>query len=486
MSRSLPPFDLIARALAGLGRVEDAIALLELAAARGGEEMARAQPLLLTLRARPDERWASPALRLDADLVEAIASEGRIAEAWVVGRAIDLGATVRGLELAQALGDVLSPVPPEESPTAAALYAEALRGSALAAQRLTTTTGASPDLRRRARILVRLLRGFSSAPSAEGPSPIADPMVREVVVQLRERRDLAWGARALARIVERPGARPLYEDVALLAAAIDRAASEEGHGQAATAPLEGPAVALQYARMFDLEQAERALRRVVLERSDDRASATLLGALSRVRATLDASSEGRGAEPGPSSPPAAPPPDWLNKRARKASVEGWASPRRGPTPVPYEDAVTSVLRPDDEAELHVRAGRPDKAIALYRELAERFPHHPRFGQRAEELAAQVAAREVVFADEMTIRRDLRPLAAAAAPEAAGTSSCPRPEPSSLEQEPTSLGVRLASVADRLDPTAPAPSTEETPLPEERTDPAAQGIDVTVRPIIAIG
>jgi hypothetical protein len=56
----------------------------------------------------------------------------------------------------------------------------------------------------------------------------------------------------------------------------------------------------------------------------------------------------------------------------------------------------------------------------------------------------------------------------------------------LEQEPTSLGVRLASVADRLDPTAPAPSTEETPLPEERTDPAAQGIDVTVRPIIAIG
>ncbi|MBX7196042.1 MAG: hypothetical protein K1X94_28560, partial [Sandaracinaceae bacterium] len=94
MPRAIPSFDLIARALAAFGQPRAAVELLELVTARGGEEGARAEPLLATLRARGDALLGAPGVRLDVDLVEAIATNGRLREALLVARAIDAGGTV--------------------------------------------------------------------------------------------------------------------------------------------------------------------------------------------------------------------------------------------------------------------------------------------------------------------------------------------------------------------------------------------------------
>jgi tetratricopeptide (TPR) repeat protein len=463
MPRAIPPLDQVARALAALGRAHEAIALLELSVARGGEERARGEGLLAHLRARPDERPGSPGIRVDAELVEGIATHGRLAEARIVAHSVDIGGSVLGLELCQALDLVLAPLPAGEDAGLALIYAEALAGSAMAVQRLLLSPGASPELRTRAQTLVQLLRGFrAQRPSAEAASGMAvDPAVHRVVAELMQRRDLAWGMAELGRLTGLAGAAELHADVSLLLAASERAAAEEGQGVAATAPLEGPGVALLYVRMFNLEQAERALRRVCLERPGDREAPVLLAAVARLRSVQDASIDDAR---DPAAPKAAPP-EWLNKRSRKASVEGWASTqRRAPTPAPYEDAATSVLRPDDEAELHLRAGNPDKAIEIYLRLAERFPDRVRFRERAAEIQAVVSAKEIVFADEMTVRRDLRPLAAA--------SEHPPGAPPTL--------VQAAS-----DPsTVEMPIDEGPPLPEETTETSV--VTVSVRPIIGVG
>lgn len=496
MPRGLPPFDLIARALAALGRSADAVTLLELSIARGGEERFRAEGLLRMLRARPDERPAAPALRLDADLVEAMVSEGRLREARIVARALDFGASVRELELAQALEEVLAPHPENEDPAAIALFEEGCGGSLLAAQRVVALPAVSPVLRRRAQILVQLLGGFRAAPSATAPPFAVAPAVREVIAQMFQRRDLAWGVKALTELIGLSGAFELRADALLLASAFERAASEEGRGGGSTASTDGLGVALLHARMFDFEQPEHALRRLLLQR-DDGECAALLAAVFRLRSVHAAGADENAPTEAVPAPPAAPP-EWLNKRARKPSVEGWASsPKRAVTPTPYAEVATSILRPDEEAELHLRAGRPDKAIALYRQLAERFPDRPRFRQRADELAAQVAAKEVVFADEMTIRRDLRPLAAAAqafspGPEATSSVSASAPMPPGLDDEPTALS-RVPVVAPRAERSALAseldgsPPTEEVSVPEEETNPSASlGMAVSVRPIIGVG
>jgi len=197
----------------------------------------------------------------------------------------------------------------------------------------------------------------------------------------------------------------------------------------------------------------------------------------------------------PSAPKAAPP-EWLNKRSRKASVEGWAaSQKRAPTPVPHEEAATSVLRPDDEAELHIRAGRPDKAVELYRRLAERYPDLPRFRERADEIEAQMSARELSFADEMTVRRDLRPLAASTQRAVAPLAASPPPAPPAVEAVPLAhAGVAVPAAGALEAPTEEAALdfSSEVALPEESTEtspmPAilAPIAAVVVRPIVSVG
>ena len=116
-------------------------------------------------------------------------------------------------------------------------------------------------------------------------------------------------------------------------------------------------------------------------------------------------------------PPAAPTPDWLDKRGRKPSVAGWAPSKRMPTPSPEtEEVVTSVMRADEQAELHLRGGRVDKAIELYEHLVTRYPDKPHFAQRVEEIRRLQAKRDLVFVDELTTRH--APLRQPRAPQTA--------------------------------------------------------------------
>lgn len=488
MPRAIPPFDLVARALAALGHGRAAVELLEIVVGRGGEEASRASGLLATLRARSDAQLGVPGVRLDVDLVEAVATNGRLREAMVIARAIEHAGTVLGLEILHALELVLGPLPDGEGADMILCYRDGVEhGSAIAAQRVVLSPTASPELRRRAQVLVQLLRGFRaiSAPADTAQVLSVDPRVGSVVAEMLSRRDLAWGARALEPVAELTGGPEMMEAVRLLLANTDRVAFEDGPGGAATSPIEGLGTALLHLRMLSLEPAERVLRRICVERPEDRDAPALLRAVGRLRAVQDASvDEARAGDAGPKAAA----PEWLNKRGRRASVEGWAaSAKRGVTPLAYEEVATSVLRPDDEAELHLRAGRPDKAVELYVRLAERFPDRPRFAARAAEIQAQMDARALMFADEMTIRRDLRPLAATTtdpAPAPEMRSEPPRgPRPSTVDAE---LGDhRTIEAALHFSTEAPVPeeSTDSMVLPVAASD--ASGA-VQVRPIIGIG
>jgi hypothetical protein len=313
--------------------------------------------------------------------------------------------------------------------------------------------------------------------------------VAAVVAEMSSRRDLPWGRRALAKVLALPGGRELLESVDLLVQATDGVANEDLPGAGhATAPLQGDGVALLHIRMMNLDQAERTLRRICVEKPEDRLAPQLLSAVGRLRAVQEVSRD----EPsgGDASAPRAPPPDWLNKRARRASVEGWAgSAKRGTTPVSYVDEATSVLRPDDEAELHLRAGRPDKAVELYRRLAERFPDRPRFKERADEIQAQMEDRSLMFADEMTVRRDLSGLASAAGVRSQERALDPEPEARHTIEMPMAFdgGLEGAPIDEELTP--PTPMTIGAPtsvaLASGPSEADRTGV-VAVRPIIGIG
>jgi len=471
MPRAIPPFDLVARALAALGQVRAATELLEIVVGRGGEEATRASGLLASLRARSDVPLGAPGVRLDADLVEAVATHGRLHEAMVIARAVEVGGTVLGLEVLHALEIVLSPPPDGEPADMIACFREGVdHGSAVAAQRVVLSPTASPELRRRAQLLVQLLRGFRalSAPTETVQTLAVDPRITGVVGEMLSRRDLAWGARALEALRHLAGGPELYDAVRLIVTSTEHVANDETSGHATTSPLDGTAAALMHLRMLSLEPAERALRRICIERPQDRQAPALLHAVGRLRAVHDASGE----EPRPSEPGAkGAAPEWLNKRGRRASVEGWAaSAKRGVTPLVFEEVATSVLRPDDEAELHLRTGRADKAVELYRGLAARYPDRPRFAQRAAEIEAQMEARALMFADEMTIRRDLRPLAATTtdpAPPPVHRSEPPRgPRPEPL---PAPVPEPESSASDRRTVELALHFSQEAPLPEETTD-----------------
>lgn len=492
MPRAIPPLDHVARALAALGQVRFAAELLELLVSRGGEEGARSEALLASLRAQREPLLGAPGVRLDVELVEAIATHGRLREALVVARAIDSGGTVLGLEILHALETVLAPISAAEPADMASCWRDGLEGSAIAAQRIVLSPTASADLRQRAQVLVQLLRGFRalSASSAPAPGLSVDPSVAAVVAEMLTRRDLLWGRRALAKVLALPGGRELLESVELLVQSTEGVANEDMPGGHATAPLQGDGVALLHIRMMNLDQAERALRRICVEKPEDRLAPSLLSAVARLRAVQEVSRD----EPsgGDASAPRAPPPEWLNKRARRASVEGWAgSAKRGTTPVSYVEEATSVLRPDDEAELHLRAGRPDKAVELYRRLAERFPDRPRFRERADEIQAQMDDRSLMFADEMTVRRDLRGLASAAGVRSQERPLEPEPEGRHTIEMPMAFDASLegAPVDEERTPATPMSITgavvEGQPL-------ASSGVEVgrttvvAVRPIIGIG
>jgi hypothetical protein len=400
MRRPLPSIEHVARALLVQGARDAAIDLLEAALARGGDDRPRCESLLNAVRSRPHDRVSGPPLALDAALVETLAAHGRLVEAWAVTRGASVGNTVAGVEIAAALASVMEPLDAPEPWRSRWLEIVATGNSAgiTAIERQVLVGEVVPSsMIERLRIAWRLLRGYWSAAATDEVSVLLPPEVRRAVRERLDSRDL-MGALATVRgsVEGAPGAAAVAMALARLIAATERLMSEEvparGPTQSSTLPLEGPGLALLQVRMGNFDEAERGFRRIVVERPADHVSRDRLADLLVVRRALeddeqpDVSSEAIALAKTPS-------PDWLNKRARKASVEGWASTTRPRASAPPswsdDDASTSVIRPDEQAELHIKAGAPEKALPIYKTLVAKYPDRPRFRARLAEVEAML-------------------------------------------------------------------------------------------------
>ena len=396
MRRTVPSLDQIARALLVHGAREAAVDLMEAVVARGGEERARCEMLLQAVRARPTDRVSGSPIALDAGLVEALAAQGRLIEAWAVTRGANVGHSVAGVEIAHALSLVMDTqgllepwltrwtriVSTASIAEIGAIEREVVAGAAVPALLIERT-----------RIAARLLKGYWSAAAAEGLSGAAlEPVLRAEIAAKVGKHDLPGALLLLRAAAERSaGALPVAMALARLLSAAERAMAEESPGGSSTVPLQGAPLALFQLRMGNFEDAERALRRIVMEQPADHiARDRLADVLVLRRALEDAQPSGEV----PLELAKTPAPDWLNKRERPSAV-GWASAQK-PQPAKAgswddDEDTTSVIRADEDAELHVKAGHLERAIPIYEMLVQKYPGKPRFSTRLVEIRGMIAA-----------------------------------------------------------------------------------------------
>lgn len=472
--RSLPSLDQIARALLVHGARDAAVDLMEAVIARGGEERPRCEALLVAVRARPTDRVSGPPIALDAGLVEALAAQGRLVEAWAVTRGARVGHSVAGVEIAQALSLVMEAGGLDEPwltrwttivktgsiAEITAVEREVMRGVAV-----------PPAMLERMRVAWRLLKGFWSAAANESaPHGGLEPSVRAQVASKVAARDLP-GALVLLRgaAESSPIALQVAMALARLLSAAERALSEDGGPEkSSTVPLEGASLALLQLRMGNFEDAERFLRKIAVEQPADHVARDRLSDVLVLRRAL----EDVTSDEVPLELAKTPAPDWLNKRGRVASVEGWAAAQKPGTRPSSSSAswdeedgpATSVLRPDEEAELHVKAGHLEQAIPIYELLVTRYPDKPRFHTRLAELRALAA----------------RPRTQAPAPAPAPKSAAARA--SDTDRPPAHPEFVLEG------PTSVEPWRSPPAAPRERQASPAASLDVAVvpvRPIVRI-
>ena len=402
--RILPSLDQIARALLVHGARDAAVDLMEAVVARGGEEKPRCDALLQAVRARPTDRVSGPPIALDAGLVEALAAQGRLIEAWAVTRGAKVAHTVAGVEIAQALSLVMEPGGLDE-PWLTRWTTIVVSGSTadIAAIEREVIAGhpVPPAMLERMRVAWRLLKGFwSSAANDTSPAGGMEPELRMRVAAKITARDLDGALVLLRGAAESSGAAlPVAMALARLLSAAERAMNEEAPRGTSTVPLAGAGLALLQLRMGNFQDAERLLRKLVVETPADHLARDRLADVLVLRRALDGAAVEEDVEPLELAK--TPAPDWLNKRGRRASVEGWAvaqkpaAPRGGSTSWDEEgEDSTSVIRPDEEAELHVKTGHPERAVRIYELLVQRYPDKPRFGARLAELQAMIAAARV--------------------------------------------------------------------------------------------
>ncbi|MFO0681045.1 MAG: hypothetical protein U0234_03290 [Sandaracinus sp.] len=497
MRRSVPSLDQVARALLVHGAREAAIDLMEAVVQRGGDEKTRCEALLAAVRARPNDRVIGAPIALDAGLVEALAAQGRLIEAWAVTRGAKVGSTVAGVEIAQALSLVMEPSGLEEPwlqrwttivasgslAEIAAIEREVVRGDDVPAVLLD-----------RMRVAWRLLRGFWSSTASEGVSGI-DPALRASIAKKVTAHDLP-GALALLRGAAEtsPTVLPIAMALARLLSAAERVLAEEAPGSSSTVPLGGPAMALFQLRMGNFEDAEKQLRRIVVEQPNDHVARDRLADVLVLRRALD---DAPVAEQEPLELAKTPAPDWLNKKGPRVSVEGWAAPpkagaaKQGPVWDDEEEGSTSVIRPDEEAELHVKSGHPERAIPIYELLVQRYPGRPRFATRLNELRVMVAAEAATAPTPAAplSRSDYHP----AFEEDGAHTSVER-----FRQAPPARAPKAPGPAAAAPPKPPAPAASAQPardpitaVPSAPAAPAASTHDrvpsvvVQVRPIVRV-
>lgn len=514
MTASLPPIDHVARALLMSGAREDAIALMESAARRGGDDAARCSALLAAVRARPSDRTTGPAIALDAALVEALASTGLLVEALAVARGGRVAAR-GGHEIAAALEQVLEEPPAGVAAPSLRAWAEVVAGSVEAAVALEGAAASlEPWLRSRAVLASRLLRGFSvHAPTAAGApapgdAPVLPDAVRSRIAEKIATRDLPGALEAVraARSAD-PSVGELVAAIARMVVATERLIEEthEQAGKASTTPLGGHGFALFQLRMGNLSEAERSFRRLVLEQAGDHVARERLADVIALRRAIDPAAPVVPAE-GPIEISGATPAAVLDKKHARPSGSGWAAgrtsspglPGRSRTKPPVDDwdreVETSVMRPEQEAEMILRGGRPDRALEILVRLRERDPQRAGLAARIAEIEQMIEERAAPLPGEHTVQRDVSSLRSSA--DARGSTVPPEapiavPEESTSDSvaldfdEPTMIGRRPA--AFEADPLAQTQSWGSNPPPRPIAAlPATDDTIVAVHRIVPIG
>jgi tetratricopeptide (TPR) repeat protein len=423
MREALPPMDNLARALLMRGARDAAVMLLRAASRRGGEERSRCEGLLAAILARPTDRVSGPPIHLDAELVEAIAASGRLYEAHAVALGADMSRNVAGVEIAAALEEIFLSYD-DWSNDWKVRWQDALASGSLSSMsnldREVSVAHESPaPLRARAALALRLLRGFSLTSATHVRDPLGDLELPELGDDARKRiigligqRDLPGALReAHAMAFEgRAGANEVAIVLGRLVSAAEKAMVEgAGPKLASTVPLGGSGMALFQLRMGNLTEALRLFRLMLAENPSDYAARECLTDLVALEGALGMTKAMASQEP----PARAPSTEWLDKKQRKASMQGWASTSKPALPVQStdwddDDPSTSVMKSDHEAELLLKSGHPDRALALYEQLVHRYPDRPRFAQRRDEIQSMVQERSAPLAMESTVRGESPP------------------------------------------------------------------------------
>jgi len=424
MREALPPMDNLARALLMRGARDAAVMLLKAASRRGGEERARCEGLLAAILAHPTDRVSGPPIQLDAELVEAIAADGRLYEAHAVAMGADMSRNVAGVEIAAALEEIFLSYD-DWSNVWKLRWQHALASGQLSSMsnldREVSVAHESPaPLRTRAALALRLLRGFSLTSTTHVRDPLGDlelpnlgDHARKRILDLISQRDLPGALREAHTMAfeGRPGANEVAIVLGRLVNAAEKAMNEgAGAKLASTVPLGGGGMALFQLRMGNLTEALRLFRLMLAENPSDYPARECLTDLVALEGALGLAKAEASSEP----PVRAPSTDWLDKRQRKASMAsmaGWASTSRPAiqsTDWDDDDPSTSVMKSDHEAELLLKSGHPDRALALYEQLVKRFPDQPRFAQRRAEIEAMVQDRSAPLAMESTVRGESPP------------------------------------------------------------------------------
>lgn len=476
MREVLPPMDNLARALLMRGAREPAMMLLKAAVRRGGDERARCESLLMAVQARPTDRVSGPPLTLDAVLVESVAAAGRLYEAHAIALGADISRNVAGVEIAAALAEVFLPVD-DWAPAWRVRWRDALASGVMSSmtgleREASVATDPPPALRHRVAIALRLLRGFSLTGATDVRDPLGDHALPLLSEEARDRilgritaSDLPGALREAHTMAfeGRPGTNEVAIVLGRLLNATERAMHEAQEGPqqklASTVPLGGPGMALFQLRMGNFAESQRLFRAMVLENPTDYASREHLTDLIALEQAFGLGRSQPSLRPpaAPEPPPRAPSTDWLDKRGRKASVQGWAASAKPAPDIDWDDGddSTSVMKSDHEAELHLKAGHPERALVLYEELVKRFPDRPRFAARKAEIEAMLAARSVPIPMEPTIRRDVLP-AAALKPVRSAPPEARAPAPQKEEVAPRSIDPLAETNKDAVPPEASPP------------------------------
>ncbi|UJR80621.1 hypothetical protein [Sandaracinus amylolyticus] len=480
----LPPIDHVARALVAEGARDHAMLLLESAARRSGPDRGRCEALLGAMRARPQDSPSGPMVLLDAGLAEALAAAGMLVEARAVARGARIAA--RGaVELAAALDQVLEDPPSTLAGAQRARWDEAIAGSVAALDPLERELAVCDAwLRARVPLAARLLRGFSvHAPTAAGASDeVVIPRLPEPLrVAIAERvadRDLP-GALAIARSAP-VDAPEIVAVLARIVAATERIGDEPPVAIKGTVPLSGQGFVVFQMRMGNLAEAERALRRMVLEQANDHVARERLRDLIALRGAIDASRVIASEPPKPAG--------WLDKRKARPTGEGWV-PGAKSTPVPppkneWDDEVaTGVLLPEQEAELVLRSGRPERALEMYRTLLALNPARVALAAKVRDLELMIARGDAPLPGEATVRRDVSDIAHAREARRSYVAVEPPTEETPLidDDEPTLLGRRPKALSIAASP-PPDPLAET----QDRVVAPRVGEGVAVHRIVRIG